>query len=469
MQVGQIIIQVEVVGSRTEVAQIVAQVEVDYHPGYGQLNEAIGLNDAFSRSLESARDIADSIGFSESFSAFRYTNYQNAIDNPHVGPIRIAKIELPGVTLYLCDRIWGSAGSECEYEDQLYEPLIHAWGDIQIGEVNEIDYKVNPGSSAITIDNNTPVGGADSLAELFATYDPYYAKVTITEFFDATPPTDGFEIFEGYIERAEVNDTSSVTLTLSGFELSISNKFSFETVDIDTYPNADPQDIGKMLPQVYGEAYRVPFRAVDIGWYSTLVEDITDVQTTIEITNADDFASSGTVQIGSEKITYTGVSINQLTGCTRGASSTIATTHDAGTYVVKAIASSADYFYYIIGHAVNAITAVYMGNVRLKSTDYTAYTGKSGNYHASYNGYACIEVKNLSSTTTMGEITADVKGFADDAAGTYTGTANALIERPDSIIKHILLNRCGLAADTINPVSYAAAKAEYKAVTWEVT
>jgi len=224
-----------------------------------------------------------------------------------------------------------------------------------------------------------------------------------------------------------------------------------------------------MLPQVYGEAYRVPFRAVDIGWYSTLVEDITDVQTTIEITNADDFAASGTVQIGSEKITYTGVSSNQLTGCTRGASSTTAVTHDAGASVVKSIESSADYFYYIIGHAVNAINAVYMSNVRLKDADYTAYTGKSGDYHADYNGYACIEVKNLASTTTMGEITADVEGFADDAAGTYTGTANALIERPDSIIKHILLNRCGLSADTINPTTYAAAKAEYEAVTWEVT
>ena len=107
-EVAQVVTQVEVVGSRTEVAQIVAQAEVDYHPLYGQLNEAIGLDDTFSRSLESARDMADSIGFSESFSAFRYTNYQNFIDNPHVGPIRIAKIELSGVTLYLCDRIWGS-------------------------------------------------------------------------------------------------------------------------------------------------------------------------------------------------------------------------------------------------------------------------------------------------------------------------------------------------------------------------
>jgi hypothetical protein len=221
----------------------------------------------------------------------------------------------------------------------------------------------------------------------------------------------------------------------------------------------------------------VPFRAVDIGWYSTLTQDISDVQTTIEITNADDFPSTGYATIGSERVRYTGISSNQLTGCTRGYGGTTAATHDCGDYVVKSIRSPADYFYYIIGHAVNAITTVYMDGIRQKAANYTAYTGKSGDYHADYNGYACIEFTNLESVKrarsgdqqNMGSVTADIEGFTDDAAGTYTGTGSALIERPDAIIKHILLNRCGLAADTINPTSYAAAKVEYDAVTWEVT
>jgi len=366
------------------------------------------------------------------------------------------------------------ASGECVYEDQLYDPLLIGWGDIAVGEVNPIDLKVSPGQMSFSADNNLTVGGSDTLAELFETYDPYYAKATITEFFDKTPPTDGVKIFEGYIESVDL-ETGKVNISVSGFELSISNKFSYEVVDITTYPNADPADIGKMLPQVYGEAKRVPFRAVDIGWYSTLISDITDVQTTIEVTNATDFASSGTVQIGTEKISYTGKTSNQLTGCTRGYDSTTAATHNTGDFVVKAIQAEADYFYYIIGHAAKEITTVYMDGVRQDTANYTAYTGQSGNYHADYRGYACIEFKNLESTKwsrtgdtqTMGEVTADIEGWQDDAAGTYTGTANALIERPDAIIRHILLSRCGLSADTINPTTYAAAKTEYTGLTWD--
>lgn len=46
---------------------------------------------------------------------------------------------------------------------------------------------------------------------------------------------------------------------------------------------------------------------------------------------------------------------------------------------------------------------------------------------------------NSSADTVIGQlVTATIEGYRDDASGTYTGTANALIERPDHVIKHIL-------------------------------
>ena len=46
---------------------------------------------------------------------------------------------------------------------------------------------------------------------------------------------------------------------------------------------------------------------------------------------------------------------------------------------------------------------------------------------------------NSSADTVIGRmVTANVEGYQDDANGTYTGTANALIERPDHVIKHML-------------------------------
>lgn len=60
-----------------------------------------------------------------------------------------------------------------------------------------------------------------------------------------------------------------------------------------------------------------------------------------------------------------------------------------------------------------------------------------------------------------GRVSADVDGFLDDGSGTITGTAGALIERPDHIAEHMLTDRCGLAAARIDATAYAAAGSTY--------
>jgi len=72
--------------------------------------------------------------------------------------------------------------------------------------------------------------------------------------------------------------------------------------------------------------------------YSTLSADITSTSTTISLADASDFDISGTIRIMEEQITYTGKTGNDLTGCTRGANSTIARAHKKIVYVEKYIA-----------------------------------------------------------------------------------------------------------------------------------
>ena len=57
--------------------------------------------------------------------------------------------------------------------------------------------------------------------------------------------------------------------------------------------------------------------------------------TTLTLTSSTGFASSGKVYIGGEQISYTAVSGNDLTGCTRGANSTTAALHADGTTVTQ--------------------------------------------------------------------------------------------------------------------------------------
>ena len=75
---------------------------------------------------------------------------------------------------------------------------------------------------------------------------------------------------------------------------------------------------------------------------TTLVSGINASQTTaIELTDASQFPTSGTnhVQIGTEEISYTGISSNVLTGVTRGVRNTTAAIHNAGV----TITNSSDY------------------------------------------------------------------------------------------------------------------------------
>jgi len=64
-----------------------------------------------------------------------------------------------------------------------------------------------------------------------------------------------------------------------------------------------------------------------------LNEALDTSETTITLEDTSNFPSTGTILIGSEQITYTGKSGNDLTGCTRGANSTTAATASDGVAV----------------------------------------------------------------------------------------------------------------------------------------
>lgn len=72
--------------------------------------------------------------------------------------------------------------------------------------------------------------------------------------------------------------------------------------------------------------------------YSTLSADITAAAATISLNDASSFAATGEIRIAEERITYTGKAGNDLTGCTRGTSSTTAYAHKKNVYVEKYVA-----------------------------------------------------------------------------------------------------------------------------------
>ena len=106
---------------------------------------------------------------------------------------------------------------------------------------------------------------------------------------------------------------------------------------------------GGIRVQIYypvGPAEQLPGFGWGLGQYSgtvanpqttTLNGAINSSTTTIVLTSATNFPSSGTnyIQIGTEEISYTGISTNTLTGVTRGVRNTTAASHSAGATITN--------------------------------------------------------------------------------------------------------------------------------------
>jgi len=113
-----------------------------------------------------------------------------------------------------------------------------------------------------------------------------------------------------------------------------------------TASSSDSGDGGASVVATYQISGGSDVYTVGVGWgsggwggavtgavSSTLNGAISDSDTTISLVSAASFATSGTVLIGSELITYAGKSTNDLTGCVRGYQSTVAVSHADGSLV----------------------------------------------------------------------------------------------------------------------------------------
>ena len=94
-------------------------------------------------------------------------------------------------------------------------------------------------------------------------------------------------------------------------------------------PDVQAQGFGWSLGSWGGE---------EVGAFTTVLSsDINSSTTSITLNDASQFPSSGTnfIQVGTEEISYTGISTNTLTGVTRGVRNTTAASHSSGAAVTN--------------------------------------------------------------------------------------------------------------------------------------
>ena len=323
------------------------------------------------------------------------------IDNIHTVPIRIATWAFAsGATLNITDRVWNidNGATKCVFNSVRYEPIVYSWGTLIAGNFDAVTKSPGIGQGEMVIDNGTPIFGSPRLTQFFKNNNPHFSILTVYEFMEGQSAAgDLVPIFQGAFEDALNMDQPAVTIVFSGNELDISNRFEYEIVELATYPQARLKDVGKMLPQVWGSAQKVPFMGVSVGKVTTITVDIDDAVATIDITDEDDdFPSSGTGELDDEQISWTGKSSVQLTGVTRGLNETVGASHTRGAIIQEIQDVSA----YIIGHAVKAINTVFhadpsTGRFIRQLANVRKYTGQSGDEHATYPGKAVLTFARL--------------------------------------------------------------------------
>ena len=135
-----------------------------------------------------------------------------------------------------------------------------------------------------------------------------------------------------YVDRSDLTDQIPTFIKLTEARINRSLRVRLmESVKVISLVSGSKR---YPVPSDYLQLRTVQYDTSSIA-NTTLNGDITDSVTEIILTSATGFTATGTILIGTEQITYTGISTETLTGCTRAANGTTAAAHDSGAGVIE--------------------------------------------------------------------------------------------------------------------------------------
>ena len=239
---------------------------------------------------------------------------------------------------------------------------------LQLGQIIGIVKNVPSWSIGDTTPTNEAVGtGDDSTTQFFldqinviaGSYTLYANAVAMTETTDYTLDKDTGEITLTSAGVTELT-TNALTAKYKYFDSGMSDSFLTSVLEradkeIDMMLNSTFTDGTATNPTYPSEIEIQSSEGLFMDRIITRKKPLKDIETTLDgdhtaaITTISlasgagtTYPTSGTIIIGSEAISYTGVSTDDLTGCTRGALGTTAATHDDGDAIHSTILFRSD-------------------------------------------------------------------------------------------------------------------------------
>jgi len=191
-----------------------------------------------------------------------------------ITPLWILKLTVAGVNYYLGDNAltiptWQGGVTVL--------PWVSSWGQISEGITGELgEIRVADLSVDIIIDADaTP--NMDTLASTPGIeQSPCSLYLWCAGLDPATDPPQEFNRF--HIRDIEIPDETTVILALEDETLRLRQQVGTR-VERTSYPDADPDDVGKIIPIVFGSIARLPALAVDAGLQTSLPNNISATAT----------------------------------------------------------------------------------------------------------------------------------------------------------------------------------------------
>jgi len=250
--------------------------------------------------------------------------------------------------------------------------IVQTWPEFS----RELAQSIKPGlvgrSAQFTLRNyETDAPRVEEILDYFATVQG--VAVTFYGVFaqDDALASDDWIVLGKYRIRDVQPTTTSMTILMEDWWLQPGDKLVGRLITVGDFANAPDNAYGEMIPWIWGEVRDSPLLLVTKGARSNLSADIDEDDTTIAVDDGSVFTASGSVYIDNEIITYTGVSTNNLTGCTRGTGGTAAAAHSTGALVRQKLTN---YRFIAADHACHAITNVRINGIVIANPTITEST-----------------------------------------------------------------------------------------------
>jgi len=296
------------------------------------------------------------------------------IDDKVAGPLWFLKWTVNGVTYYPADGTvtitpWGVTTV----------PWVTSWGNIRRGISGALgEYQVANFDCTLSYDpaaNPNPDGLVTQ----------YPVEGTTIELWVWSVGTKDIRlIFSGNVADVNVPSPGTVDITIEDGSAKLKSYIG-EKVDPANWPDADPADVGQVIPIPFGESPKVSALGLAVGAKTTLKAAAAIGATYITVSDATDIAVGSTILIDTEQKTVSSVS-GQVLGV-----SALAAAHTQGTAVVELVTLH----YCPSWRAVSAINKVWLrkDELDLDITSYCVrYIGQAGSVLTGYGTMAMVTI-----------------------------------------------------------------------------